>query len=433
MPNLIYNKAYKDHKVFYFHKNVNIGRSTKNNIILKGPEVSRSHASIEKNKAGKYILYDKGSKNGIWLLNDHEKKIYKKYVLCNGITFRIVDYIFTFVEDIPEGVDNEKILNELEGSTIKSKNITFTSGFFSGFKSQKILKVFQEVQIYAKKDSTILITGETGTGKTMLALAIHESSLRNQKPFVKVSCPNVLEDMLESILFGHKKGAFTGAVQNRKGLFEEAHESSIFLDEIGDISHVVQIKLLNVLQDKEILRLGDTKPVPVNVRIIASTNQDLREKVKKKEFREDLYYRLNVLRIDMPALRERSEDIPQFAHLFLQEFNSKTHISDETMEILKQYPWPGNVRELRNIIERISVNFENKTVFPEDLPAISKKLSEWILSDNSISIDIKEANFLNTFFKERGDRQKICEVLGISKATFYRWKGKYIKVDSKYQ
>ncbi len=222
-------------------------------------------------------------------------------------------------------------------------------------KSTCMKKIYETIQTVAKTDLTVLITGESGTGKDLTARAVHSLSNRSEGPFIAVNCPTVPEHILESELFGYKKGAFTHATQNRIGLFQEAHNGSIFLDEIGDISPTIQTKLLRVLQEKEIKPLGDNKTIRVDVRIIASSNQNLVEKISKNEFREDFFYRLNVLHIELPALREHPEDIPLIANHLLKKHCAKLNkplkkLSPELMGLFLERPWVGNVREMENVI-----------------------------------------------------------------------------------
>jgi DNA-binding NtrC family response regulator len=222
-------------------------------------------------------------------------------------------------------------------------------------KSTSMKKIYETIQTVAKTDLTVLITGESGTGKDLTARAVHSLSNRSEGPFIAVNCPTVPEHILESELFGYKKGAFTHATQNRIGLFQEAHNGSIFLDEIGDISPTIQTKLLRVLQEKEIKPLGDNKTIRVDVRIIASSNQNLIEKISKNEFREDFFYRLNVLHIELPALREHPEDIPLIANHLLKKHCAKLNkplkkLSPELMGLFLEKPWVGNVREMENVI-----------------------------------------------------------------------------------
>ncbi len=251
-------------------------------------------------------------------------------------------------------------------------------------KSPAMQRVFETIQMVAKTDHTVLITGESGTGKDLTARAIHQLSHRRGGPFVAVNCPTVPENILESELFGYKKGAFTHATQNKTGLFQEAHNGTIFLDEIGDISPSIQTKLLRVLQEKEIKPLGDSRTIQVNVRIIASTNQDLQAKIKSHEFREDVFYRLNVLPIHMPALREKPEDIPLLAAHLLEkhagELNrSGKKISAELMDIFCKRHWEGNIREMENVIIQGILFSADDTIQPADvgLQAAVKTAGVW--------------------------------------------------------
>jgi DNA-binding NtrC family response regulator len=251
-------------------------------------------------------------------------------------------------------------------------------------KSPAMQRVFETVQMVAKTDHTVLITGESGTGKDLTARAIHQLSPRSNGPFVAVNCPTVPENILESELFGYKKGAFTHATQNKTGLFQEAHNGSIFLDEIGDISLSIQTKLLRVLQEKEIKPLGDSRTIHVNVRIIASTNQDLQEKIKTHEFREDVFYRLNVLPIRMPALRDKPEDIPLLAGHLLEKHAKELNrpgkkISAELMELFCKRHWEGNIREMENIIIQGILFSAEEMIRPSDvgLQASTKTAGTW--------------------------------------------------------
>lgn len=239
-------------------------------------------------------------------------------------------------------------------------------------KSQAMQRVFETVQMLAKTDHTVLITGESGTGKDLTAQAIHQLGRRGSGPFVAVNCPTVPENILESELFGYKKGAFTHATGNKTGLFQEAQGGTIFLDEIGDISPAIQTKLLRVLQEKEIKPLGDSRTIHVDVRIIASTNQDLTAKIKNHEFREDVYYRLNVLPIHLPALRERIEDIPLLCNHLLKKHQQELDqpekvISPELMKIFKERHWKGNIREMENLIIQAMLFSRDEVIVPADV------------------------------------------------------------------
>ena len=239
-------------------------------------------------------------------------------------------------------------------------------------KSAKMQRVYETIQMVAKTDLTVLITGESGTGKDLAARAIHTLSNRRSGPFVAVNCPTVPENILESELFGYKKGAFTHATQNKAGLFQAAHRGTIFLDEIGDINPTIQTKLLRVIQEKEIKPLGDTRTVEVDVRIISSTNRNLKEKIKNNEFREDFFYRLNVLPLELPPLRKHQEDIPLIANHLLEKHNRKLEksvnkISTDLMEIFMQRTWEGNVREMENVIMQGILFSGSDEITPRDV------------------------------------------------------------------
>ena len=236
---------------------------------------------------------------------------------------------------------------------------------------QEVYKMIGQV---APTDVTVLITGESGTGKELIARAIHKNSLRASQPFVAVNCSAIPENLIESELFGHEKGAFTGASQQRIGYFEQCDRGTIFLDEIGDMPLTAQTKILRALQEGEIQRVGGTEVIKVDVRILAATNKSMEEMVKENTFREDLYYRLNVVRILMPALRQRKQDIPLLINFMLQNLAKKNRsvantISKEALDLLVQHSWPGNVRELENIVHRSAVLAQGNTILPKDLPS----------------------------------------------------------------
>jgi len=285
-------------------------------------------------------------------------------------------------------------------------------------KSKKISEALGRVKAIAGTDTTVLITGESGSGKELVAEAIHNLSKRSKKPLIKVNCAALPESIIESELFGHVKGAFTGAVNNRIGRFEAAHGGTIFLDEIGDISPGVQVRLLRVLEERKVERVGDYRPIKVDVRIVAATNQNLRSLVEKNRFREDLFYRLNVFNIHMPPLRERTEDIPLLIAHFIKECSREmgkeiSSVSDEAMSSLLQHNWRGNVRELMNIMESACVLCAGHTIQTEHLPPI---LESWTTSIEATSDkDIREALRLT-----RGNKAKAARLLGIHRSTLYR-------------
>jgi DNA-binding NtrC family response regulator len=267
-------------------------------------------------------------------------------------------------------------------------------------KSEPMQKVFDQIRMVASSDITVLITGESGTGKDLTARSIHALSPRKNKAFIPVNCPTIPEHILESELFGYKKGAFTNAAHDKQGLFQEADKGTIFLDEIGDIGSSIQTKLLRVLQEKEIKPLGDTKIKKVDVRIVASTNSDLEQKIADKEFRQDFFYRLNVLPIELPPLRDRITDIPILAnHLVLKhckKLNKKPKtISEEVMDCLMKQPWPGNVRELENIIVQGILYSKEQTIIVSDIPLKETKEKKdtfkGLYKDSIASLPYKEA------------------------------------------
>ena len=241
-------------------------------------------------------------------------------------------------------------------------------------KSEKILEIFEIIEKVARTDSTVIITGETGTGKELIARAIHKCSPRKDRPFVPINCAAIPEQLLESEFFGYEKGAFTGAMRSRMGRIEFSNQGTLFLDEISSMSLELQAKLLRVIQEQEFERIGGLKTIKVDFRLISATNQDLKEKIKEGTFREDLFYRLNVIPINVPPLRERKSDIPILVNHFLKELreHNKTSVkrfSDKAMERLMQYHWPGNVRELKNLVERLSVLKQQGIIELDNIPS----------------------------------------------------------------
>jgi two-component system nitrogen regulation response regulator NtrX len=240
--------------------------------------------------------------------------------------------------------------------------------------SKAMLHVRDTIDVVASKNSTVLITGENGTGKENVARLIHEKSLRSRKPFIAINCAAIPEELIESELFGFEKGSFTGAMQSKRGKFEQAHSGTLFLDEIGDMSLKVQSKVLRVLQEQRFERIGSDETVEVDVRVIAATNKNLEEAIKKGEFREDLYYRLNVIPILLPPLRERGDDVLSIANHYLTAFSSEEGVKSKTFSLSAQralmaYHWPGNIRELKNIMERLSILVRDDLIEEGHLPS----------------------------------------------------------------
>jgi DNA-binding NtrC family response regulator len=293
----------------------------------------------------------------------------------------------------------------------------------------QMFQVYKTIAKVADTKSTVLLCGERGTGKELIARSIHYNSQRNNRAFIPVDCASLVETLIESELFGHVRGAFTGASSAKRGLFEESDGGTLFLDEVGNLSLPMQSKLLRFLQEHEIKRVGGTESIKVDVRVIAATNQPLEPLVTSGKFREDLFDRLNVIIITLPPLRERKEDIPLLASHFLQKFceeNHKniSHISPEALEILLQYSWPGNVRELEHTIERAVIFSTHPIILPEDLPR--KMFGEieapgMVIPEKPLSLKELEKKYVLKVLQETGgNKKKASEILGIDRTTLYR-------------
>ena len=347
------------------------------------------------------------------------------------------------IVNIREGAS--PIFGLTEGNLTQNGEMAETeSGISIIGRSQGMLRIMRHARLAASSDSTVLIMGENGTGKELLAKAIYYNSPRRDKPFVVVNCAAIPETLLESDLFGHEKGAFTGAYTMKRGRFELADQGTIFLDEIGDISLPLQAKLLRVIQEKEFTRVGGTDTIRVDVRIIAATNRNLKEMIRQGLFREDLFFRLNVIPIQIPPLRDRPDDIPLLVHAFVRKFTRGTHqkirdISEEEMALLTDYHWPGNVRELENVIERAVVMGTSSTLYLEDLTRL-KKLSIKtrrdlsspddmssseagipMESDGEMSLADMEREYIKRVLIHTGGNQRhASRILGINPSTLWR-------------
>jgi transcriptional regulator with PAS, ATPase and Fis domain len=286
-------------------------------------------------------------------------------------------------------------------------------------------EVFSKVRRAAPSDSTVLLTGESGTGKELVARAIHTLSDRAEKEFVPVDCSALVESLLESELFGHVKGSFTGAFQTKHGLFELANHGTFFFDEISNLSLNIQAKLLRVIQEREFMKVGSQKRIKLDIRIIASSNRDLKEAIKDGSFREDLYYRLSVIPIKLPPLRDRTGDVPLLVDHFLKSHSQKRNgrqrkVSKRALEMLSAYSWPGNVRELEHTIERILILEDCDLIEPEHLPAfISQRQGEFqVFSDESFSLEELEKRYIQFVLRQtKGRRQETASILGINRKT----------------
>jgi len=300
-------------------------------------------------------------------------------------------------------------------------------------KSKKMQEIFSLIEKVAPGNSTVIIYGGSGTGKELVAKAIHYHSPRADKPFIPFNCGAIPETLVESELFGHTKGAFTGAIQAKKGLFEEADGGTLFLDEISTILPSAQVKLLRVLQEKELMKVGSTERTKIDVRMIAATNENLEENMKTGKFREDLFYRLHVFPIFLPDLKDRKEDIPLLAYHFLDRYSREAKkgikgISKEAMKLLLEYPWPGNVRELENTIERAVIMTDQDHLVPNDLPKdLIEGSSEMIkrgVKDRKSLNDIK-SEYIKEILKEvSGNKRVASEILKVNPRTLYRFEKK---------
>ena len=302
--------------------------------------------------------------------------------------------------------------------------------------SKAFLQVVELAETVAPTDSTILISGESGTGKEVLARYIHSLSARAEEPFFSINCGALPESLLESELFGHVKGSFTGAVKDKEGLLVAARGGTFFLDEIGEMTPSLQVKLLRALQEREVIPVGATEPVAVDVRVIAATNRDLEEEIRRGAFRSDLYYRLNVIALHVPPLRERMDDIPMLAHHFLHRLSADGPdeedlvLSDQTRDLLMEYDWPGNVRELENALERASVVRASGELVPDDLPERVREAPPPTLVEDRLppnpSMEVIERAYIAWVLRaEGGNKTRAAEVLGIDPSTLSRKLNRY--------
>lgn len=296
-------------------------------------------------------------------------------------------------------------------------------------KSRLIQFAIDSAKKVAMTDATVLLNGETGTGKEVFAQAIHNASNRNKQNFVAVNCSAFSKELLENELFGHKAGAFTGAMKDSKGIFEEANNGTVFLDEIGEMPLDLQAKLLRVLESGEFLKVGDSKPTKVNVRIIAATNRDLQTEIDKGNFREDLFYRINIFNIILPSLRDRTSDIPELANYFLMKFSQKIgkkiiSISDDYLGVLKKHSWKGNIRELRNIIERSVILEDGNTLSIDSLPFDLQQTSISQTENKTLSAfsmaSAEKIHIQKTLNYTKGNKAEAARLLEIGIATLYR-------------
>jgi len=322
--------------------------------------------------------------------------------------------------------EENRILKEIIGEHFDTRNIIG--------KSPSMIRLLETTSKAAASDATVLITGESGTGKEMIAGAIHFNSTRENHPFIKLNCAAISEGLLESELFGHERGAFTGAVRRREGRFSQAHRGTLFLDEISEMSMAMQAKLLRVIQEKEFTRVGGEEVLTVDVRIITATNRDLLAEVQQGNFREDLYYRLNVINLKVPPLRERREDIPLLAEHFLKMFSAKNDkaikgFTPQAMDRLIRYRWPGNVREMMNAVESAVVLSDSEYISESDLSLLHAELpSQEAAAPVSADLPLEEVEkttILKTLEISGGNKSEAARKLGITRATLHKKLKKY--------
>ncbi|MGB3862849.1 MAG: sigma-54 dependent transcriptional regulator [Candidatus Aminicenantaceae bacterium] len=327
---------------------------------------------------------------------------------------------------VAQGLENRRIQQE---NVLLKKDLEEKYGMNNMVgKSKKMLEIYNLIEKIAVTDSTVLISGESGTGKEIAARAIHFHSRRRERPFVSINCGALPENLLESELFGHVKGSFTGAIVNKKGMFETAEKGTLFLDEVGEMSPWTQVKLLRTLQDRKVRRVGGTEEFPIDVRIIGATNQDLKKRIEEGKFREDLFYRLNVISLELPPLRNRKEDIPLLVSHFLSKYCDKMgrdmkRIAPRVMKVFESYSWPGNVRELENAIERIIAIEERETITESSLPEelISPQREQdrsyevKLGFDLNVTLDDISRNFVQQALRRtNGNLKETATLLGIN-------------------
>jgi DNA-binding NtrC family response regulator len=327
------------------------------------------------------------------------------------------------------------VRNALEMRRVRSENLYLKRELKRGHEekviigsSDEMVKVFKMVERVADSEATIMIQGESGTGKELIAREIHYRSRRAQGPFVSINCGAIPRDLLESNLFGHVKGSFTGAIKDAAGMFQVAETGTFFLDEIGEMPLATQVKLLRALQEREIIPVGGTQPIKVDCRLVAATNADLEKEVAEGRFRADLFYRLNVIPIRLPSLRQRRDDIPLLVDHFLRrqaQGGTQKQVSKETLEVLMKYDWPGNVRELENVMERAMILDETGTIEPDDLPekiryGMSQRGTLVIDSPTMTLEELEKEYILKVLNHTRWQKKRASEILGINASTLYR-------------
>lgn len=438
-------------KIAVVDDDAEMGRVVKDLLTLEGYEVaqylSASEALVKfKTDRPQVLITDHKMKDidGLMFL----KKVQADYPEIVSIMMTAFGSIETAIEAMKSGAyhyivkpfKNEELVlivkRAVEKSKLKQENKILKQELNKSFslesivgKSPAMTGVFELIKLISGASASVLVSGESGSGKELVARAIHNSGPRKSKPFIPLNCTAIPENLLESELFGHVKGSFTGAMSDKKGLFEEADKGTLFLDEIGDLSLALQAKLLRVLQDKQIRPVGGNQLKNVDVRIIAATHRDLRIMVKDGKFREDLFYRLNVVPVRVPALRERMEDIPLLVDSFINKFavqhgSTVKSISPEAMAVLMAHPWPGNVRELENVIERAMVlsrgeRIEKAVVLDSALEEAKNSVEQ--LHADRPTLEKLEERYIKLIMSEVNDsKDEAAKILGVSRRTLYR-------------
>jgi DNA-binding NtrC family response regulator len=325
---------------------------------------------------------------------------------------------------IAKAVQDRRLKRESE---ITEDSFDENNGCHITAQAPQMLEIFRTMGAVVNSESSVLIYGETGTGKELVAKWLHYRSVRKDKPFVAVNCASIPKELMESELCGHERGAFTGALTRRIGRIEEASGGTLFLDEIGELDLPLQAKLLRILQEKEIVRLGSNKTIKVDFRLVCSTNRDLKTEIQEKSFREDLFYRINVINIQLPPLRERRDDIPLLVKEFLKKFsireNKRLGASDDAMSALCEYPWPGNIRQLRNVIERAAVLSKGGNITLAELPKELSLQAEPRLQTSPKTTTLKGMELhaiKDALHQYNGNKSKVAKVLGISRKALYK-------------
>ncbi len=411
---LAFSKGPEEGQRYQINKEkITFGKQEDNDLVINDEFISRHHGEIYF-RNGEFFIRDLGSKNGTFI---NGKRV-QGSILASGSRIETGNTGFDFLlsEDTVMSTDRkEDHLGDIIG------------------KSRKIQALFTFCKKAASCDATVLINGETGTGKELIAKTIHSLSRRSHGPLITIDCGSIPRELIESELFGHEKGAFTGAQNQRKGAFERGNKGTVFLDEIGELPKEMQPKLLRILEEREFKRVGGDTHIPTDIRVIAATNKELNVEVTKGNFREDLFFRLYVIPISLPALRERKEDISLLTDYFinkneqLKETGSQVTISDEALKKMTEYTWPGNVRELRNVIDRAIVNSDMNQISAEDIQFIPtmKDENKTFSSSHASLEEVEKQTIINALKAQDGNKKATAKLLGIAYSTMCEKVKKY--------